>query len=647
MSEKAGAGEFFEEDTGDNEDVYPELPNIFNDKLNWKEQEPVLGMRFESPKQLKHMLCNYVAANGYQLCFVKNDTRRLLVKCCDGKCTFRLWGSWMSEDKSFQIKSLISEHNCAKNFKFGSIVTYKWIGTHFKHQFYNNQKMSVQMLREEVKTNFGINVSMSRCRRAKKYALSLVEGTIAENYARLWSYGEEIRRSNPGSTVKICVDSMPDGELLCVVGRDANNGIFPIAWAVVSVENKENWKWLLKSLSEDLQCWNDGNGLVLISDQHKGLIEAVKEVFPAAENRQCARHIYANFRKTFSGSKFENLFWKASKATTEAQFNVVMKEIGKLNPETVVHLMARDPKTWSLVFFRVHNSFESVENGFSESFNSVILDARKKPIISMLEDIRIYVMQRMVTMKLTGQGWNAYSVCPNIRIRLNMLQTEQRHWHVISCGGMKFEARKMDEAFTVDVEKKECSCRLWQLNGYGCVHSVTTLAYLNLTPDGPYVDPMYLAALYHNTYKQPIHGMNGQNMWPSTDLIPPLPPLKRRMPGRPTIKRRRDASERMGKHTVCKAGKKVSCSICKEKGHNKATWDDEVIVDAIDALDRPRDEEKMVGVNGRDEGVNVNARVKHVKPPKMQKKSERIIKLKLAKNVGGEGSSVATTMDLD
>ena len=136
MDENAGLGDPLEEAMYDNEDVYPKLPNIFNDKLNWKEQEPVLGMRFESPKQLKHMLCNYVVANGYQLCFVKNDTRRLLVKCCGGICTFRLWGSWMSKDKSFQIKSLISEHNCAKNFKFGSIVTYRWIGTHFTQQFF-------------------------------------------------------------------------------------------------------------------------------------------------------------------------------------------------------------------------------------------------------------------------------------------------------------------------------------------------------------------------------------------------------------------------------------------------------------------------------------------------------------------------------
>ena len=50
-----------------------------------------------------------------------------------------------------------------------------------------------------------------------------------------------------------------------------------------------------------------------------------------------------------------------------------MKEIEKLNPKTANHLIDRDPKTWSLSFFRVHNSScEYVENGSLESFNSVI-----------------------------------------------------------------------------------------------------------------------------------------------------------------------------------------------------------------------------------------------------------------------------------
>lgn len=215
----------------------------------------------------------------------------------------------MGGEKSFQIKSLTSSHSCARNFRLGSIVTYKWIGSHFMHEFVNKQKVTVRVLREEVKAKFGIEVSMSQCRRGKKYALKLVEGNLVEHYAKIWSYGEEIRRSNPGSTVKILVNPMPDGttyfsgiyicfqalkegyktgcrrvinldgcflkghcqgELLSAVGRDANNQIFPIAWAVVSVENKENWSWFLENLIADLEVENGfGTGPTIISDQHK------------------------------------------------------------------------------------------------------------------------------------------------------------------------------------------------------------------------------------------------------------------------------------------------------------------------------------------------------------------------------------------
>ena len=58
------------------------------------------------------------------------------------------------------------------------------------------------------------------------------------------------------------------GELICVVGRDANNHIFPIAWAVVCEENKENWKWFLENLKDDIQV-DDGSGITMISDHHK------------------------------------------------------------------------------------------------------------------------------------------------------------------------------------------------------------------------------------------------------------------------------------------------------------------------------------------------------------------------------------------
>ncbi|CAI9264611.1 unnamed protein product [Lactuca saligna] len=323
------ANNIVDDDNGREVEVNIQAHSIFNELLHWKKQKPILGMRFKGPGQVKSMLCNYAVANGYQLCFEKNDRTRLLVRCSKGACTFRLWASWMSDEESFQIKSLKADHNCARNFKFGSLVTYAWIGSHYTKEIVESQKISVRKLRLKVMAKFGIQVSMGQCRRAKKYALKLVEGNLVEHYGKLWSYGHEILRTNPGSTVKLDMEDGPDGkkyfskfyccfqgvkqgwiegcrrvigldgcflkgvckgELLCAIGRDANDKIYPIAWAVVNVENKQNWKWFLELLIDDLHL-NLGNGFSLMSDQHKGLIKAVKELLPYVEHRQCARHI--------------------------------------------------------------------------------------------------------------------------------------------------------------------------------------------------------------------------------------------------------------------------------------------------------------------------------------------------------------------
>nr|KAJ0185031.1 hypothetical protein LSAT_V11C900497880 [Lactuca sativa] len=95
---------------------------------------------------------------------------------------------------------------------------------------------------------------------------------------------------------------------------------------------------------------------------------------------------------------------------------------------------------------------------------------------------------------------------------------------------------------------------------------VATLVFLNVTPDGPYVDPLYLTTFFHNTYKKSISGMNWMTMWPSTTFTPPLPPLKRRMPGRSTVKRIRDASERSGNTLFQRQGKRFLVEYAKRKG---------------------------------------------------------------------------------
>lgn len=98
--------------------------------------------------------------------------------------------------------------------------------------------------------------------------------------------------------------------MLTAVGRDANNQIYPVAWAVVKTENSDNWLWFVQRLKADLVL-GDGSRFVLISDGSKvsislldflishmlislihhhyyliqGLISAVKAELPNAEHR--------------------------------------------------------------------------------------------------------------------------------------------------------------------------------------------------------------------------------------------------------------------------------------------------------------------------------------------------------------------------
>ena len=58
------------------------------------------------------------------------------------------------------------------------------------------------------------------------------------------------------------------GEILAAVGRNAENRIYPIAWAVARGENKESWEWFVNKLQADLGL-RSGTGFTFISDRQK------------------------------------------------------------------------------------------------------------------------------------------------------------------------------------------------------------------------------------------------------------------------------------------------------------------------------------------------------------------------------------------
>ena len=73
----------------------------------------------------------------------------------------------------------------------------------------------------------------------------------------------------------------------------------------------------------------------------------------------------------------------------------MMGEIKKVDKDACKHLRKHNPKIWSREFFSTHSKCDAVENNMCETFNGSIVEARHKPLIGMLEEIRLAVMVRM------------------------------------------------------------------------------------------------------------------------------------------------------------------------------------------------------------------------------------------------------------
>lgn len=109
----------------------------------------------------------------------------------------------------------------------------------------------------------------------------------------------------------------------------------------------------------------------------KGLIQVFDKEYPGFEHRFCLRHLYANFKKKFiGGTLFRVLMMVATKAILETY------EWLEVIPKTKCCKHA----------FPFYSKCDILMNNLSDSFNATIFLQRDKPILTMFEWIRNYLM---------------------------------------------------------------------------------------------------------------------------------------------------------------------------------------------------------------------------------------------------------------
>ncbi|KAK1581406.1 hypothetical protein Q3G72_005768 [Acer saccharum] len=434
-------------------------------------QDPIfrVGMEFGSADLFRKAIRAHAVKHRRVVKFKKNDPNRIRAVCMGEGCQWFVYASWLADHKTFKIKSLVDEHTCVMSFR-NKFVNSKMIAEKYVGQWRVNPDWNFAGLSQQLRTDTSVDASVWQYYRARKAARQMIQGSVKEQYSKLWEYGAEIRRMNPGSTVMI----------KCTDGHGDENPRFKHSMERMRIESEDAYKWLAD----------------------------------------------------------------------------------------------KDPNHWSRAFFKDTALCDMLCNNMCEAFNKAILQARDKPVITLMEMIRNYLMKRLVRKRAEVEKWH-HDIGPKVLKFVEKLKLESSICQPDYSGNNKYQVRGVgDEQYVVDIENKTCACNKWQLIGIPCIHGISALSSTNRDPY-QFIDIKYKKESFLKAYNPVIYGINGPSMWPKTNDKPIQCPDFKKQRGRPKKSRNLQSDEvRVGGKTKLRRNYVVlRCTKCRQEGHNKSTCD--------------------------------------------------------------------------
>ena len=266
-----------------------------------------VGLLFDDKRIFKQAVDYYGVKWGKHFRWGKNDTSRMRAKCNSANCGWFIYASKEVDSDAFVIRTMGPSCNCGRTFHHKRANS-GFLSRHYMDFLRLNKRVSVTEFKEKVHLELNVNITRDQVSKTFMKAKLLIYGSYKQQYTKLWDYCEELLNCNPGSTIHmettvddisgkerfqkiyICFEALKKGfkagcrqligldgchlrgphpgVLLTAVGIDANDCIYPIAYAVVEIENKSSWKWFMEFLKHDL-CIHEQKTWTFISDRQK------------------------------------------------------------------------------------------------------------------------------------------------------------------------------------------------------------------------------------------------------------------------------------------------------------------------------------------------------------------------------------------
>lgn len=346
------------------------------------------------------------------------------------------------------------------------------------------------------------------------------------------------------------------GCLLVATAQDGDRHCYPIAWAVVDSENDNAWIWFLTKLQEIVR---DDDDVVFITDRNQSIKNALGRVYKNARHGYCMWHIKQNLKSRYFCSDAIDLFLRAAEAYQVSRFNESWSEIQNRYNQLATYLTTNmDVSHWSRAYFGGYR-YNIMTTGGAESINHALKEAREYPLISMLDAIIELTSDWFYKHRNEASSCNT-TFTPEVEtilrrrfIKAQTMTAKPIDMYEFSVIGGTYDA-------VVDLGRKSCTCRVFDLDRLPCAHALAALKTLENVRD--YSSEYYTVDLWSLAYSEKIYPVPSQCEWDipkEAELVDVIPPIVHKRKGRNKTKRIPSVGEKMRKNR---------CSKCNQFGHN-------------------------------------------------------------------------------
>lgn len=578
----------------------------FNASEQWKNLITGLDQRFESINEFREALHKYSIAHGFAYKYQKNEGHRVTAICKFKDCPWRIYVSRLATTQFVCIKRMTPKHTCeGSSANAAHRATKGWVGNIIKEKLKVTPNRRPKDIAEEIKREYGVHLTNSQASRAKKAARQQLEDSFVEAYARLPFFCEKIKETNPGSvatfTTKedlsfhrlfvsffaamsgfqqgcrplLFLDSAPinskyEGYLFVATAADAEDGTFPVAFAVVETEDEDNWRWFLEELKSAISI-TSLTPITFIADFEHGLKEALAEVFDKCYHSYCFRRLT---EKLLSGLKGQfshevrrilvNDFNSAANALSLDAFQAALENIKAISSDSYEWLLHSEPEHWANAFF-AGARYNHTSSKFGESFYSWVSESGEVPITQMVDVLRGQMMDSIYRRKMDAGQWTT-RLTPSNEEKLQQETETARSFQVLltTQGENVFEVRG-ETIHAVDLDHWACSCKGWQLTGLPCCHAIAAIEYTGKSVYD-FCLRYYSVESYRLTYAEsiyPVPNLDLPDLDESTESVVAVTPP----PANPKLGR----FQKVKVESIDLSKLKLQCSKCKGLGHNKRT----------------------------------------------------------------------------